>query len=69
MPDWQADGLIENYALYRRGEASAISSAIEEATGQTPRHFIEFAPDNKAAFLKTEQGEEASSPDAIAQYH
>jgi hypothetical protein len=30
------------------------------------RHFIEFAPDNKAAFLKTEQGEEASSPDAIA---
>jgi hypothetical protein len=57
MPDWQADGLIEDCAHYRRGEASGISSAIEEATGQAPRHFIEFARDNKAAFLQTDKSE------------
>ncbi len=57
MPDWQADGLIEDYAHYRRSEASGTSSAIEETTGQAPRHFIEFARDNKAAFLRTEKSE------------
>jgi uncharacterized protein YbjT (DUF2867 family) len=51
MPDWQADGLIEDYAHYRRGEASAVSSAVEEATGKAPRPFAEFAHDYKTAFL------------------
>jgi hypothetical protein len=26
MPEWQVDGLIEDYAHYRRGEASGIST-------------------------------------------
>jgi len=70
MPDWQADGLIEDYAHYRRGEASGISSAVEEVTGQRPRHFIEFARDNKAAFLKLEEREpEAFSPDSGTLQH
>ena len=51
MPDWQADGLIEDYAHYRRGEASAVSSAVKEATGKDPRGFADFARDYKAAFL------------------
>jgi uncharacterized protein YbjT (DUF2867 family) len=51
MPDWQADGLIEDYAHYRRGEASEISSVIREVTGQTPRPFAGFANDYKEAFL------------------
>jgi uncharacterized protein YbjT (DUF2867 family) len=51
MPDWQADGLIEDYAHYRRGEASAVSSAVKEATGKAPRSFAQFARDYKTAFL------------------
>jgi uncharacterized protein YbjT (DUF2867 family) len=70
MPDWQADGLIEDYAHYRRGEASGISSAVEEVTGQPARHFIEFARDNKAAFLQTEKSQdEAFSPDSGTLQH
>jgi uncharacterized protein YbjT (DUF2867 family) len=65
VPDWQADGLIEDYAHYRRGEASDISNAVEEATGQPPHSFREFARDNRAAFLKTEKSEnEAYSPES-----
>jgi uncharacterized protein YbjT (DUF2867 family) len=63
MPDWQADGLIEDYAHYRRGEASGISSAVKEATGQAPHSFSEFARDHKAAFLQTKKGEDAVSPE------
>jgi len=51
MPDWQADGLIEDYAHYRRGEASNISSAVKDVTGEAPRPFMAFARDNKLAFL------------------
>jgi uncharacterized protein YbjT (DUF2867 family) len=51
MPDWQADGLIEDYAHYRRGEASDVSGAVQECTGTAPRPFAEFAHDYKAAFL------------------
>jgi uncharacterized protein YbjT (DUF2867 family) len=71
MPDWQADGLIEDYAHYRRGEATSISSSVEEATGQPPRTFRQFARDNKAAFLKTGRNEdEAYSPQpATVQRH
>jgi uncharacterized protein YbjT (DUF2867 family) len=71
MPDWQADGLIEDYAHYRRGEAAGISSAVVEATGQAPRTFREFARDYKAAFLKPERSEDdAYSPEqATVQRH
>jgi uncharacterized protein YbjT (DUF2867 family) len=53
MPDWQADGLVEDYAHYRRGEASNISSAVQEVTGESPRPFRAFAHDYKSAFLDT----------------
>lgn len=45
FPDWHADGLIEDYAHYRRGEASAIASGIQDATGKAPRSFETFAHD------------------------
>ncbi len=57
MPDWQADGLIEDYAHYRRGEAAGITSAVKEVTGEAPRSFREFARDHQAAFLQTEDRE------------
>jgi uncharacterized protein YbjT (DUF2867 family) len=55
MPDWQADGLIEDYAHYRRGEASNISSAVRDVTGESPRPFAAFAHDYKSAFLDTRE--------------
>lgn len=50
MPAWQADGLMEDYAHYRRNEAAAIASGIEDATGKAPRQFKDFARDYATAF-------------------
>lgn len=50
MPAWQADGLIEDYAHYRRNEAAAIASGIEDATSKAPRQFKDFARDYPTAF-------------------
>ena len=52
FPEWQADGLIEDYAHYRRGEASAVSTAVEDVTGQPQRSFREFVQDYRLAFLQ-----------------
>jgi len=38
MPVWQADGLIEDYAHYRRNEAALIASG-SEAISKAPRSF------------------------------
>lgn len=43
FPDWQADGLIEDYAHYSRNEASSVEPGVEEATGKMPRNFADFA--------------------------
>jgi uncharacterized protein YbjT (DUF2867 family) len=45
MPAWQAEGLIEDYAHYRRGEASTLSSTVRDLTGHQPRSFEGFARD------------------------
>lgn len=50
MPPWQADGLIEDYAHYRRGEAAAVMSGVRDATGRPPRPFSAFARDYAPAF-------------------
>lgn len=50
MDPWQADGLIEDYAHYRRGEASAVSTGVRDATGRPPRGFAAFAREHAAAF-------------------
>ena len=50
MPQWQADGLIEDYTHYRRGEASSVSSAILDVTGLPARAFADFARDYARAF-------------------
>lgn len=50
FPDWQADGLIEDYAHYVRGEASEVMTGVEDATGKPPRTFDQFARDYAPAF-------------------
>jgi uncharacterized protein YbjT (DUF2867 family) len=55
MPPWQADGLIEDYAHYRRGEASTITRDVAEATGCPPRDFRSFARDHAPEFAASGQ--------------
>jgi uncharacterized protein YbjT (DUF2867 family) len=45
FPEWQAEGLVEDYAHYKREEAAKISDDIKEVTGHEPRNFDTFAKD------------------------
>ena len=53
IPRWQADGLIEDYAHYRRGEAAATATGVQDATGAAPRSFDDFARDYAPAFSQS----------------
>jgi uncharacterized protein YbjT (DUF2867 family) len=50
FPVWQADGLIEDYAHYRRHEAAAVTSGVKDAIGKEPRSFETFAHDYVTLF-------------------
>jgi uncharacterized protein YbjT (DUF2867 family) len=50
IPDWQAEGLIEDYAHYRRGEATTVSTFVRHVTAHPARSFSAFARDYKQAF-------------------
>ena len=50
MPNWQAEGLAEDYAHYERGEASAVSPDVAQVTGTSPRSLRDFAHDYSDAF-------------------
>ncbi|SEL78649.1 Uncharacterized conserved protein YbjT, contains NAD(P)-binding and DUF2867 domains [Chitinophaga rupis] len=50
FPAWQADGLIEDYAHYARGEAAVVANSIEEVTDRPARDFGMFARDYAGAF-------------------
>lgn len=45
LPDWQLDGLVEDYAHYGRGEAVAVLSTVVDVTGIEPRDIVQFARD------------------------
>jgi uncharacterized protein YbjT (DUF2867 family) len=49
MPTWQAEGLVEDYAHYERGEAALVSPDVERVTGTPPRTFDTFADDYASA--------------------
>ncbi|MCE6992011.1 SDR family oxidoreductase [Dyadobacter sp. CY323] len=50
FPEWQADGLVEDYAHYKRGEAAEIAKGVFESTGAEPRSFDAFATDYATLF-------------------
>jgi uncharacterized protein YbjT (DUF2867 family) len=50
FPAWQADGLLEEFAMYRRGEAAGVEPGVYEALGRPPRAFAEFARDYAPLF-------------------
>jgi uncharacterized protein YbjT (DUF2867 family) len=45
LPEWQLDGLLEDYEHYVRGEAAAVLPTVAEVTGQEPRDIASFARD------------------------
>jgi len=50
FPAWQADGLLEEFAMYRRGEAAGVEPGVRDALGRPPRPFAEFARDYAPLF-------------------
>ena len=50
MPVWQADGLVEDYAHYERGEAADVASGVQDAIDKAPRSFDTFARDYAVMF-------------------
>lgn len=50
FPEWQADGTIEDYAHYTRGEAAEIATGVYDATGKQPRSFEIFVRDYAQVF-------------------
>lgn len=50
LPDWQAEGLLEDYAHYRRGEAATVTTAVADITGRPPINIGQFARDHAQAF-------------------
>ena len=47
----QADGLLEEFAMYRRGEAAGVEPGVCEALGRSPRAFDAFARDYAPLFV------------------
>ena len=50
LPPWQIQGLLEDYAHYRRGEAASVSPAVAEITGRPATDVAHFARDYAQAF-------------------
>jgi uncharacterized protein YbjT (DUF2867 family) len=50
LPAWQADGLLEDYAHYARGEAAEVYPTVADVIGRQPLSIEQFARDYAAAF-------------------
>lgn len=50
LPPWQIDGTLEDYAHYRRGEATQVSTAVSDVTGAPARDIAQFAGDFADSF-------------------
>jgi len=50
LDDWLISTILGLYAIYRKGHASQVSSAIEEVTGRKATAFVGFAKDYADAF-------------------
>ena len=51
LPPWQVQGLLEDYAHYRRGEAATVSPAVAEITGRPPRDISRSPPRLRPSLL------------------
>jgi uncharacterized protein YbjT (DUF2867 family) len=55
LPPWQIQGLLEDYAHYRRGEAAFVSTAVADVTGRPATDVRQFARDYAQAFAPRDQ--------------
>jgi uncharacterized protein YbjT (DUF2867 family) len=53
LPAWQVDGLLEDYAHYRRGEAGEVTRVVEQITGRPAIAFEQFAVDYADRFSQS----------------
>jgi uncharacterized protein YbjT (DUF2867 family) len=51
LPPWQVDGLLEDYAHYSRGEASEVTTVVEDVTRRPAIPFTQFATDFADRFM------------------
>jgi len=54
FPQWQAEGLIEDYAHYDRAEATAVYDTVQEVTGRPAKCFKAFAVEYASLFTSTQ---------------
>ena len=50
FPAWQAEGLLEEFTMYRRGEAAGVEPGVRDALGRPARAFAAFARDYAPLF-------------------
>ncbi len=50
LPAWAADGVLEEYVAWKRGDNATVADGVCEATGSAPRDFAGFARDHAPAF-------------------
>jgi uncharacterized protein YbjT (DUF2867 family) len=53
LPPWQVDGLLEDYAHYRRGEASEVTDVVDTVVGRPAISFRQFVHDYADRFART----------------
>ena len=53
LPPWQVDGLLEDYAHYRRGEASEVTDVVDTVVGRPAIPFAQFVHDYADRFART----------------
>src|SRR5699024_1001649 len=56
FPAWQADGLVEDYGHYARGEAAEVTATVAEVSGRPAHDFGDFARDYADAFNAVQAG-------------
>ncbi len=49
-PEWLASAMVALLGVFAAGQASAVSTVVEELTGYPPRSFDHWAKENSAAF-------------------
>ncbi len=50
LPPWQAEGVVEDYEQYRRGEAARVTATVRDLTKNEPTTFFQFAQDYAGKF-------------------
>jgi uncharacterized protein YbjT (DUF2867 family) len=51
LPDFLAEGIVDVFAMTRRGADGKVTATVESLTGATPRDFASFARDHAHLFI------------------